>query len=139
VFLALVSLAAHFRVRSITVTQRKLLQRIAGTTGRLMSRRTLNRHLAALERRHVINRIKRHRRARGGALQLRATNYSFGRFGVLWIKRLRQAAAFPLGRLAVPQMAQSRKSYLVPGVRGAVDKAPTARRPRRRTANREPR
>lgn len=130
VFLALVSLAAHLERRWIIVTQRKLLERVRGTTGRGMSRRTLNRHLAGLERDRAINRQQRHRRLRTGELNLRATLYTFGELGLLWIKRMRQASAIPLGRLAVPHLAPSRKPSLGSGSGIAVDKAPTAPRKR---------
>lgn len=109
VFLALVSLCARFDKPWVTVTQRKLMERVEGTTGRRMSRRTLCRHLLALERRSLIKRQRRHQSSRSGKLQLRATLYTFGTKGQLWIKRLRDAGAIPIGRLAVPKMAQSQK------------------------------
>jgi len=152
VFLALASLAARFDRPWIIVTQRKLLERVRATTGRALSRRTLNRHLAGLERDRVINRLRRHRRGRYGDLELRATLYTFGQFGILWIKRLRGAASIPLGRRAVPDSAlsgnrlssgwspvhESRTGSRRPGGRqsnapkGAPRSAP--RRPRRRSA-----
>jgi hypothetical protein len=136
VFLALVSLAAHFERRWIIVSQRKLLERVRGTTGRAMSRRSLNRHLAGLERDHVVNRLRRHQRKRTGELELRPTLYTFGAMGALWIRRLRGAATIPLGRLAVPKTAPSRNP-LLSEKRLTVDKSLTARR--RREANRRPR
>src|SRR6267142_6846496 len=108
VLLAIANLGAHLRKRSISITQAKLLERIRRTTGRAMSRATLNRHLRAWVKRRVLNRIKRHRRNRKtGALDLRATNYSFGLRGILWIKTIRDVGAFPLGRLAVSHLRQS--------------------------------
>lgn len=109
VFLALASLAAHFGRGWVIVTQAKLLERVSRSTGRQMTRRTLNRHLLALERRQLIKRTSRHRRQRGGKLHLRATLYTFGLRAKLWITSMRGAGSITLGRLAVPKMAQSSK------------------------------
>lgn len=99
VFLTLVNLAAHFGRPWVVVTQAKLLQRLERNTGRTMSRRTLNRHLLALEQRGQIKRTKRHRRGRRyGPLELRATLYTFGEPAKLWISTMRKAVAIPLGR-----------------------------------------
>lgn len=107
VFLALASLARHFRRHWIVVTQAKLLERMREATGRAMSRRTLNRHLAALERGQVIARQRRHSRHHSGKLRMRATLYTFPTVGMLWISRLNGFAKIPSGRLAVSKMAQS--------------------------------
>lgn len=136
VFMSLVSLASHFDKRYIIVTQEKLLELVAQTTGRVMSRRTLNRHLLGLERGGYIARTQRHRtRPRSRELELRATLYTFGQFGTVWIKQMRQAAQIPLGRRAVPKTAQSKRLSLSEKRHG-VDKSPT---PRRSETNRGPR
>lgn len=130
VFLALASLARHFRRHWIVVTQAKLLERMREATGRSMSRRTLNRHLAALVRMQVISRQRRHEpHPRTGKLQLRATLYRFPAVGILWISRLNGFAKIPLGRLAVPQVAQSQNRYIYRGKKnnGNGDRAPAAR------------
>lgn len=122
VFLALVNLAAHFNRAWVIVTQEKLLERVKASTGRVMSRRTLNRHLLALERRALINRTSRHRRTRTGKLQLQATLFTFGLKAKLWIKTMQRAGSIPLGRLAVPKMAQS-KNPIGSRSKRAVDKS----------------
>lgn len=127
-FLVLVNLAAHFEKRHIIVTQAKILERVARVTGRKMARSTLNRNLATLERLGYINRTKRHyRRKRTRELVMKATMFTFARHGILWIKTIRDAAEIPLGRRRVPFLGHNRKSYIASGVRGTVDKAPTAR------------
>ncbi len=113
VFLALANLSGYLRKTWVIVTQEKLLERIKGNSGHAMSRRTLNRHLNGLERMTAINRMQRHQRGRYGELRLRATLYTFGKLGVLWIKRLGTSAAVPLGRPAVPKMAQSRNPIFI--------------------------
>jgi len=139
VLLAIASLGAHLRKRSIDITQRKLLERIRRTTGRGMSRATLSRHVRAWVKRRVLNRITRHRRKpKTGELELRASNYSFGLRGILWIKTVRQLGAFPLGRLAVSHLSQSQVVLSKSGVQrrgGQVvhrngDRGPRRGRPR---------
>lgn len=112
VFQVLVSLCKWLEKPYVIVTQAKLLERIAVRTGYPMSRRTLNRHLAGLERASVINRTQRHIRERSGAFKPRATLYTFGQLGVLWIRRMQSDSLIPLGRLRVPFLAQSRKPSL---------------------------
>src|SRR5712692_10195468 len=69
----------------------KLFQRHAG---RNMSRRTLNRHLGALETQHWIKRVRRHRRSRSGQLELHSTLYTLARQAIRWLARLRTAVSF---------------------------------------------
>ena len=137
VFLALVSLAAHLGRGYVIVTQNKLLERVRRTTAyRSMSRRTLNRHLAALQRMAFINRPPRARPNRYGEMRQLATLYTFGALGILWINRFRQAATIVLGRPRVPEMAHSQKTLSLSERRLAVDKAFTARQSRPRTRGR---
>jgi hypothetical protein len=132
-WLALLNLAAHLEKRWVIVTQRVLLERIKGNSGRTMSRRTLNRRLLGLELHGLIRRVKRHQRNRHtGQLHLKATLYTFPKRAILWIKRIRRSATIPLGRLAVPKMAQSRYNPSRIRARDSVDKAPPASRARRR-------
>lgn len=112
VFLALVKLAAYVGRPYIIVTQRKLLQRIRAVTGRAMCRRTLNYHLAALERLQVINRTQRHHRERGRPTKWRATLFTFAHVGLLWISAMRDAASIRLGRQRVQKPAHSWKPSL---------------------------
>jgi hypothetical protein len=138
VFLALVSLAAHLGKGYVIVSQKKLLERIRGTTGyRSMSRRTLNRHLAALERLAFINRQQRSKPNRHGEIRRVSTLYTFAEHGILWIKRYRQAATIVLGRPRVPEMAHSQKTLSSSERRYAVNKPLTAQR--RKGRSRPPR
>jgi hypothetical protein len=104
-----------------------------------MCRRTLNYHLAALERDRYIERTQRHRyhpdnrrgikHPRAGKLDLRPTLYKFTSLGRLWIKRRVDREQIPLGRLAVQEIAQSglnSELRLSKPMSGAVDKSPTA-------------
>lgn len=142
IFFTLVSLCRYIGKSYAIVTQEKLLERLRESTGHRMSRRTLNRHLNGLERAALINRTSRHQRARSGKLRLRATMFTFGQRGILWIKRLQDASLISLGRLAVPKMAQSQKTPIYQES-PAVDKSSTAgngksRPPRLRGGKRGP-
>lgn len=112
VFFALANLMGHIERPWVIVSQAKLLERIKGNSGHVMSRRTLNRHLNGLERLGAINRQKRHKRERG-QLRLRPTVYTLGQRGILWTKRLGVAGIVPFGRLRVPKMAQSRTALSI--------------------------
>jgi hypothetical protein len=78
----LAGLAAHHGKSSCWPSQEKLAQLVEQRAGRRMSLRTLNRHLAALERDLFIRRIRRHRRARNGSLELHSTCYVLCERGV---------------------------------------------------------
>jgi hypothetical protein len=75
ILVVLVGLAGRYGKTHCWPSQQKLLTLIREHTGRLLSRRTLNRHLKALERDLFIRRIRRHRRARNGSLELHSTCY----------------------------------------------------------------
>ena len=109
VFFALANLMGHIERAWVICSQEKLLERIRGNTGHVMSRRTLNRHLNGLERDDVINRTRRHKRdRRTGELRMQPTMYTLGLRGKEWKKRMGVAGIIPFGRLRVPKMAQSR-------------------------------
>jgi hypothetical protein len=83
----LTGLAAHHGRTWCYPSQDTLLRLLKDFTGRAMHRRTLNRHLAALERDGYVRRIRRHMRAKDGSLWLRSTCYVLaGR----WLARARR-------------------------------------------------
>lgn len=61
--------------------------------GRDMSRRSLNRHLGALERQGYVQRVRRHKRARSGVLELHSTLYMLRRRAIRMLALLRSAVA----------------------------------------------
>lgn len=65
-----------------------------------ISRRSLNRHLGALEQQGYLKRVRRHRRSRSGALELHSTLYSLRRRAIRMLALLRSAVALigPRGR-----------------------------------------
>ena len=83
----LAGLAGHYARDWCYPSQEKILELLKRFTGRRLSRRHLNRHLRALVRDGLLRRIRRHVRARSGALRLRSTVYVLaGR----WLARVRQ-------------------------------------------------
>lgn len=76
---ALVGLADHYSRDWCKPKQVKILDLARRFTGRIMSRRNLCRHLGALERDGWIERIRRHRRAPDGSLELHSTCYRIKR------------------------------------------------------------
>jgi len=75
----LTGLADHFGREWCKPNQDKICELMKRFHGRIMSRRNLNRHLGALERDGWIERIRRHRRARDGSLELHSTCYRLKR------------------------------------------------------------
>lgn len=110
----LAGLACRYNKSYSFPSQDKILELLRRHTGRLMSRRTLNRHLAALERDGWIRRLRRHRRGQSGRLELHSTLYHMLRRTAAWIHKLGRAAAtwmktqaFPLPPFAVTSTAQN--------------------------------
>ncbi len=115
----LAGLAAHHHRYWCYPSQAKICELLQRFTGRIMSRRTLNRHLAALERDGQIRRKRRHHRDPHRGMVLRSTLYTIaGRF-LCRINRIVQAAARWRDRttaatqaLRVPEPAQYNKLSL---------------------------
>jgi hypothetical protein len=72
----LVGLSAWLERTWCGVSQAKILQLLRDRYGREISRRHLNRHLGALQRDGYIRRIRRHKRAFGGRIDMHATAYA---------------------------------------------------------------
>lgn len=72
---ALAAIAEKYKRTWAFPTQDKLCSLLFAWYGRKMSRRTINRHLAALEQQGWIRRIRRHRRSADGQLELHSTLY----------------------------------------------------------------
>lgn len=89
----LAGLAAHTFKTWCFPSQEKLLELLYKFTGRTMSRRTLNRHLAALERDGHISRKRRHIRDKKLGLILRSTLYTIGGRFMARIGRIVEASA----------------------------------------------
>jgi hypothetical protein len=109
----LAGLACRYNKAYSFPSQDKILELLKRHTGRLMSRRTLNRHLAALERDGWVRRLRRHRRGQSGALELHSTLYHMLRRTVAWVHKMGRAAstwlktkAFPFPPSAVTSVAQ---------------------------------
>ncbi len=115
----LAGLAAHHRRYWCYPSQTKICELLQRFTGRIMSKRTLNRHLAALERDGQIRRKRRHHHDKHRGMVLRSTLYTIaGRF-LARIGRIVQAAARWRDRAAaaaqaprVPETAQHNKLSL---------------------------
>jgi len=71
----LAGLAAKYGKTYCYPSQTKLCELLKRFTGRVMSRRTLNRHLNALQRDMMISRRARMQRAKNGSLIMRSTLY----------------------------------------------------------------
>lgn len=111
---ALVGLADHYARDYCKPRQIKILELAKRFTGRIMSRRNLCRHLGALERDGWIERIRRHRRAKDGSLELHSTCYRIKRRSRDALRALNAGwreflAPFPRARAisAVTKVAQS--------------------------------
>lgn len=65
--------------------------------GRALSRRSASRHLGALERDNWIRRVRRHRRARDGSLELHSTLYHLTRRAIRHFAGLAQRTGRALG------------------------------------------
>lgn len=89
----LTGLAAHHGKTYCIPSQKTILHLVRTHTGRVMSPRTLNRHLAALERDGWIQRLRRHKRGRTGALELHSTLYHLKRRALAWLAGTAKAAA----------------------------------------------
>ena len=89
----LAGLAAHHWRTWCYPSQEKLRELLQRFTGRRMSRRTLNRHLAGLERDGHIRRIRRHVRDKRLGLILRSTVYVIAGRYLARVQRLVAAAA----------------------------------------------
>lgn len=87
----LAGLAAHHRKTWCYPTQEKILQLLKQFTGRVMARRSLNRHLAALERDGQIRRIRRHHATKQHGWTMRSTLYVIGGRFLARMRRINQA------------------------------------------------
>ncbi len=74
----LAGLAAHTFKTWCFPTQEKICELVYRFTGRKMSRRTLNRHLAGLERDGQLKRVQRHHHDKHRGMVLRSTLYVIG-------------------------------------------------------------
>lgn len=104
-----------------------LCDHLARFAGHHMSRRTLNRHLHALEKFGWIKRLRRHRRHQERGFEFRSTLYVLTRRAFRWLSMFAKVAARAVGWGRVTQMAQyipSRDSY----TRGAGTAAPPQER-----------
>lgn len=90
---ALVSYCAEHGKTHCWPSQATLLRRYKRLTGRTICRRTLNRHLAALQRDLYIDRRRRHRMNRKGELELHSTLYTFLARATSWLVAGAEAAA----------------------------------------------
>jgi len=107
----LTGLAGHHGRNYCWPSQNTIRRGLAARTGRSMSPRTLNRHLAALTRDGWVKRIRRHRRGKTGTLELHSTLYTFTRRTLAWLA----AAARTAGRF-LGQRAQVLDSFAVPSL-----------------------
>lgn len=89
----LTGLAAYHGKTYVMPSQRTIVRLLRQRTGRRMSPRTLNRHLTALERDGWIERVRRHKRGRTGALELHSTLYHLKRRALAWLAGSAVAAA----------------------------------------------
>jgi len=110
----LAGLAGHQGRTWCNPYQKTLLRLIGQFTQRLMSRRTLLRHLGALVRDNWIERINRHQRLPSGELDLRASAYVITLKAQKWLGAMRRsvgrmftAPPNTLTLLAVPDWAHS--------------------------------
>ncbi len=105
----------HYRTWSYP-TQEKILELLKRFTGRVMSRRTLNRHLKALQDGGWLRRIRRHVHDRKRGFVLRSTCYVIaGRYAARIVRvikaawRTSQSPAKSTAAIHVPQVAQYRR------------------------------
>lgn len=111
----LVGLAEHWQREWCKPRQEKILELLERFTGRRMSRRNLNRHLLALERDGWIERIRRHRRAANGSLELHSTCYRIKRRSRDALRAITQSWS----RFAAPRHRKS-QNYAVPNTAHTV-------------------
>jgi len=91
-------------------SQSTILSLVGRFYGVRRSRRTLNRHLSALESAGYFGRLRRHKRGPAGELVLRSTLYVFkGKFYNYMGRGYRRAAAF-FGVFRVPFLAHNQSS-----------------------------
>lgn len=109
----LAGLAAHHWRTWCFPSQDKICELLQRFTGRVMSRRTLNRHLNALERDGMLRRQRRHKRDPHRGMMLRSTLYTIaGRFMarigriVTAAKRFAKLPHRSRSGVRVPKMAQ---------------------------------
>jgi len=116
----LAGLAAHFGKTWCKPSQDKILELLRTLHGRVMSRRSLNRHLGSLERDLLVRRIRRHKRGADGRLQLHSTVYvllprALQRLAKLirWFRQFATRPSAPDDQSAVSLVAQNktRTSY----------------------------
>lgn len=104
-------------------SQEWLCEHLARFAAHRMSRRTLNRHLHALEKFGWIKRLRRHRRRAGRGFEFRSTLYILTRRSFRWLSMFAKVAARAVkwGRVTIPaQNIPPRDSY----TRGACTAAP---------------
>jgi hypothetical protein len=110
----LAGLAGHHGKLWCFPSQEKILELLRRRYHRIISRRTLNRHLGALQAQHLIRRHRRHKTGATGALELHSTVYVILNGATRILKGiasyLSTAAAHPWARnafYAVTKPAQS--------------------------------
>lgn len=115
----LTGLAAHHGKTYCIPSQKTILHLVRVRTARVMSLSTLNRHLAALERDGWIQRVRRHKRGRTGALELHSTLYHLKRRALAWLAGTAKAAGQilrnwlqPVDSSAVSLLTQYESSHL---------------------------
>jgi hypothetical protein len=111
--------AAHWNKTYSWPSQEKILDLLRRFTGRIMSRRTLNRHLNALQSMCYLRRIRRHRRNHAGQIEMHSTLYTVTARWLGRITRLAHRAVRwtpnprdPRRPTAVPFMAQYQRVLL---------------------------
>lgn len=131
----LTGLAAHFGKGYCFPSQAKILALLAERAHRHMSRRTLNRHLRALESRGLIVRRRRHERRRPHGFVLRSTLYSFTAMTYALMRHVARGSLLWLSRSRVPHLAQYVTHMLGRLEVNRESRAPSGRdRVRKRTA-----
>lgn len=127
----LTGLAAHHGKTYCIPNQQTILHLMKQHTGRHMATRTLNRHLGALERDGWLERVRRHKRGRTGALELHSTLYRLKRRCLAWVAKTAVTAAKLLRRFAqvldlsaVPLLAQSENPYVETSTPAAKNQPP---------------
>lgn len=115
----LMGLASYHRKTYCFPTQAKLCELVKRITGRTMSRRTLNRHLAGLERQGFVRRTRRHQAHRTHGFVMRSTLYRIGarylarvRNIVAGVAKFSRAANDLIASSRVPQAAQYARNLL---------------------------
>lgn len=115
----LMQLAGHHQLHYCHPSQAKIIELLKQFTGRVMSRRTLNRHLAALCELGYLRRTRRHQYHRRRGFLLRSTLYHIGgrylaqlRNMARGVQKFRDSLERSSASIRVPASAQYAKSLL---------------------------